>query len=306
MTRLCGYLSIVVCLGLVAGCGPSQTSATLPATLPTRATGSGSLLYVAEARDARKLSVYTFPGGSQQKSLLFETEIKAHICTDDRGDIFAPAYGVVFEYAHGGHRPIAQLQDKGATGQSCAADPKTGNVAVINDDSTGSCAFAIYKRGQKQPTILRDTRLTNCDYPSYDARGDLFFYGGSNNKSFFAELPAGGSRFVDLSLNQSIANPFGIQWDGTYLAIQAQKPGTLDQPVVIFRVRFSGTKGTIVQTLRFKGWTRRTETFWIQGNVIIAPLSYYELALWNYPGGGKATQTLSVPQWYDYTVSVAP
>jgi hypothetical protein len=293
-------------VALMTGCGQlPQFSGVTPLAPATRATTSGSLLYVLDKLRGRKVSVYTFPAGTPQKRVLLPTDGWAYICSDSKGYIYAPAYGVVFKYAHGGQRPLAYLQNKGALGQECAGDPKTGNLAVIG--GTKHCTFVIYKDAKGKPTCLNEPGII-AQYPSYDDRGDLFFNAGTKqNPSFLAEIPAGSTKTVKITLNQDISSYDDLQWDGQDVAIQTKLPGTLDQPIVIERVHVSGAKGTIVKTIRFRGWTNQTEYFWISGNLIVAPLSFSgPLGIWNYPEGGKKVGSIAVPNFWSWTVSVAP
>lgn len=308
MRRLASYALAFLAPALITGCGQQpQPFGFTPLAPASRALTSGSLLYVLDKLQGRKIYVYTFPQGVPQKSLLLPKAGWAYICSDSKGYIYAPAYGVIFKYAHGGHRPIAYLQDKRALGQECAGDPKTGNLAVINSGGTKTCTFVIYKDAKGKPTCLNEPGII-AQYPSYDDRGDLFFNGGTKkNPSFLAEIPAGSTKVVKITLNKKVSSYYDLQWDGQDVAIQTKLPGTLDQPVVIERVHVSGTKGMIVKTIRFKGWSNRTEYFWISGNLIVAPLTFSEpLGIWNYPQGGKQVGSISVPSFWSWTVSVAP
>jgi hypothetical protein len=295
-------------VALMTGCGPQPPSLGLTPLAPaSRAMTSGSLLYVLDKLRGRKISVYTFPAGTPQKRVLLPTEGWAYICSDSKGYVYAPAYGVVFKYAHSGQKPVAYLQNKGALGQECASDPKTGNLAVINSGGTKACTFVIYKDAKGKPTCLNEPGI-GAVYPSYDDRGDLFFNGGTKkDPSFLAEIPAGSTKAIKITLNQDISNYDDLQWDGQDVAIQTKLPGTLDQPIVIDRVHVSGTKGMIVKTIRFKGWSNQTEYFWISGNLIVAPLSFSgPFGIWNYPQGGKKVGSIAIPNFCSWTVSVAP
>ena len=306
--KVARYALVVSIVALMTGCGQQpQPLGLTPVASASRAMASGSLLYVLDKLRGRKIYVYTFPGGVPQKPVLLPTPGWAYICSDSKGYVYAPAYGVIFKYAHGGQRPVAYLQDKGGLGQECAGDPKTGNLAVINSGGRKACTFVIYKDAKGTPTCLNEPGI-GAQYPSYDDRGDLFFNGGTKkNSSFLAEIPAGSTKVLKITLNKNVSSYYDLQWDGQYVAIQTKLPGTLDQPVVIERIHVSGTDGTIVKTIRFKGWSNRTEYFWESGNLIVAPLTFSEpLGIWNYPQGGKQVGSISVPSFWSWTVSVTP
>lgn len=291
---------------ILGGCAMQQAGpgAVMPLAPAHRATSAGSLLYVLDKLEGRKILIYAFPGGTPQKPLLLPTDGWAYVCSDSSGHIFAPASGVIFKYAHGGRKPIAYLQDKGALGQECAGDPRTGKLAVINEGTGTGCTFAVYKEAKGQPQLVRDSSFRSCELPTYDSRGDLFFYGNTKKASSLMELPFGTVKFVKISLNKSISSFYGLQWDGQDLAVQTKLPGTEDQPVVIERIHVSGTNGTIVKTIRFNGWKNQAANFWISGDKIVAPINYTELGIWNYPQGGKRTGLIKIPQFESWTVSL--
>jgi hypothetical protein len=221
-------------LGFVAGCGRTQPSAILPLPQLGSLSKSGSLLYVLDKLEDRKLSVYTFPNGDAQKRVLMPTEGWAYICSDNAGNVYAPTTNVIFKYAHGGQRPIAYLQDKGALGGECAADPKTGNLLVTGSGGQNDCKVEIYLRAKGSPACIKAIK-TIIDYPTYDNNGDLFFNYGSNGNNFLGELPSGGSKIVKIALNKEISSYYDLQWDGQDIAVQTKLSGTEDKPVVIER-----------------------------------------------------------------------
>ena len=211
-------------VALMAGCGPQQNSPGFtPIASASRGSTSGSLLYVLDKLGGRKLYVYDFPSGTPEKDVALPSAGWAYICSDSKGYVYAPTYGVVFKYAHGSKRPVAYLQSKGAQGQECAGDPKTGNLAVIGGIT--DCTFAIYKDAKGKPACLNEPGMS-AQYPSYDDQGDLFFNGGTKkNPSFLAEVPVGGTKAVEITLNKSIATYYDLQWDGEDIAIQTEIAG---------------------------------------------------------------------------------
>jgi hypothetical protein len=217
------------------------------------------------------------------------------ICSDAHGHVFIPADGVVFEYAHGGKIPIATLHGISYPNHGCAGDPKTGNLAVITDLSYAKCTIEIYKAAKGKPVAHSDPRFQRCDYPTYDDRGNLFFDGSGQKGSALTELPAGSSKFINISLSESIPNIFFMQSDGEDIAIQARELGSQDLPVVIFRTHVVGTKGTVVAKIRFQKWTRDEWQFWIQGDEIVAQSGTNELGIWKYPQGGKLLESFPHP-----------
>ena len=102
--------------------------------------------------------VFSYPGLSQVGTLKSLNYSAQGECVDSAGDVFiatsnASYTGTIFEYAHGGSTPIAELSDPGYP-WGCAVDPTTGTLAVSNlsDASNpsgphfGDLAIDVYKR----------------------------------------------------------------------------------------------------------------------------------------------------------------
>jgi hypothetical protein len=279
-----------------------------PASAVVRS-GAPSLLYVLDSYRSRDLSVFALPHGNPRKAVVMPGYGEGGMCSDSRGHVFVAADDAVFKYAHGGKTPIAELIASSQP-MNCSSDPKTGNLAVTEfpKGSSGECTIAIYRDAKGSATTLYDPAFTDCNYPTYDDRGDLFFDGLTNSKSILTELPAGSAKYVPITLNRSFPRIDLMQWDGHDLAIASRELGSVDQPVVIYRTHIDGSKGTVVAKILFKGWTPGEGTFWIQGDQMFAPLGdTHSLGVWKYPQGGQALDTFSSPNGtYALTVSVAP
>ena len=144
-------LSISAVAALV-GCGGSPVSS-IPPGAPTAAVSAdafeptlpgaknGQLLYITAPLlfGPSKLLVFTYPDATFIGAVTVPNHPEG-LCTDKNGNIFVttliPNSGTsyVYEYAHGGTRPIATLSDPGG-GNGCAVDSVTGNLAVANGDS---------------------------------------------------------------------------------------------------------------------------------------------------------------------------
>jgi hypothetical protein len=293
----------------LAGCGAASVpllSETSQSSAFERS-GTTSLLYVLDGFESRDLSVFALPNGKAEKQVVMPGHGWGNMCSDARGHVFVSVEGAIFEYAHGGKTPIAQLIASSLP-SGCASDPKTGNLAVTESPDSGKCTIAIYKDAKGTGTTLYDKRFPICEYPTYDDRGDLFFDGWTGSKSILTELAAGSDTFVPIPLNRSIPDFYLLQWDGHDVAIEARQYGSADQPVVIYRTRVAGSKGTVIAKLLFGGWTPQEGAFWIQGDRIVAPLGNdRHIGVWKYPQGGKALDTFSAPNGvFALNVSVAP
>lgn len=129
----------------------------------------------------------------------------------------------------------------------------------------------------------------------YDAAGNLFADGvAKDNALLLAELPHGGNTLTDITLSKQIGNYAGpVQWDGKYVTIE------LWRPPVIYQVRVSGSRGTIVGETKIRNQTKTKNVphalTYIYADIIIATegLHNKRLAYWNYPAGGKPTNVLN-------------
>jgi hypothetical protein len=124
---------------MLSGCGGSQPPIGAPGVMPLNSkvvtesrtpntgSGSGALIYVQNDKGTYILSYAT---GKIVGS--FDLVGGANLCSDKDGHVFIPAKGAIYEYAHGGTTPIAQLSDEGNETLGCSVDPITGNLAVAN------------------------------------------------------------------------------------------------------------------------------------------------------------------------------
>jgi hypothetical protein len=143
-------------------------------------------------------------------------------CVDAGGNVYITdsSAGEVFEYAHGGSKPIKTLNDSPDTPRTCAVDPTTGNLAVANDDGSSQGNIAIWPQGSGQPTRYTNSTLYNFVGCAYDANGNLL----TTNGGVFAWLPRGGSTLANVVIPPPKSGGKwggieGIQWDGRLFAL---------------------------------------------------------------------------------------
>ena len=283
-------------VALFAGCGGSHAQPGAPGVLPaapaiaTHAAG-GDLLYVSDTQTGA-VYVFSYPKGQLKATLPGFTDPGGE-CVDAHGNVFVTNTGAsnVLEYAHGGTSQIATLKDAGYFPIGCAVDPTTGNLAVTNFSTSGSAPgdVVIYKHAKGRPTgHFRYRGIDNMLLCGYDDAGNLFVDGLSAGSAFaFVELRAGGAKLTNVTLDQSIANPGGVQWDGKYVAVGDQATN------VIYRFSISGNKGTKVGTTTLAG-ANEVFQFWIDGTRVVGPDAYRaNVGIWKYPAGGSPTKTIS-------------
>jgi hypothetical protein len=216
-------------------------------------------------------------------------------CSDTHGDVFvtveeSDTASYVYEYAHGGTSPIAKLRDDGYAAASCSSDPTTGDLAVTNNDdgASGRANVAIYRSARGEPQHYFDAKMSVA-FGGYDDRGDLFVDGDSGTYRL-AELPKGGRALQNIRMKNEIADPRGVQWDGSELAIESG--GLLRTLWSIDRVDVSNGNAAIVGTTRLHGLANRGATFWIESSAIATTggQAVNRVGLWRYPAGGKVVK----------------
>ncbi|MBV8529871.1 MAG: hypothetical protein JO104_01020 [Candidatus Eremiobacteraeota bacterium] len=309
----CYALSLGAVVGLLAGCGGSQTPIGAPGAMPqgramaTHA-GRGASWMLPEARnddllyvgnDDREVYAYSYPRMKLVGQLLGIDAVTGGLCVDKNGDVFVTTQtnnskgptSYVYEFAHGGTNPIASLQDSYWT-SSCAVDQTTGNLAVT-DPVAGN--VAIYAKAQGNPTYIGSPVWPN--WSAYDNHGNLFVDGQTGNTGnapyALTELPAGGSSFTVVSLNESIGL-HALQWNKGELVTSFRK-SIYDTTLDLYRIKITGTSGRIVGTtiLNIRKKPHYRGQFLILGdNILAAGAPYACLQLWHYPSGGDAVKTL--------------
>ena len=201
------------------------------------------LLYISD-NGTDDVYVYSYPQG-ELKGTLTQFDNPQGECVDKAGDIWITDANSseILEYAHGGASPIATLSDPGQSPLGCSVDPKTGNLAITNWQSTSGApgSVSIYPDAQGTPTNYTDSSFNQMFFLGYDNKGNLFVDGVDSSGNFeFAELPKGQEELTNITLNQNIATPGGVQWDGTHLAVGDQGDA------VIYQFTISGNDGTEV------------------------------------------------------------
>jgi len=257
---------------------------------------SEDLLYISD--QGGRVYVFTYPGG-ERVGMLTRFRALGGLCSDSNGDVFVvdTARQAVLQYSHGATRPTHVF---GASGypQGCAVDPTTGNLAVADYQAAqppGPGNVLVYNRMKNmRSTIYTDPSFNQFFFCGYDGRGNLYVDGvnAGTSQSEFAELPKGATSLRDFKLNERIAYPGAIQWDGTDLAVEDLSSD------VIYRVRVAASSGRVVGSTHLDGDHSTLLTqFWIQNNVIISPYgklprSVHRAGLWPYPSGGSPKKVL--------------
>ena len=267
--------------------------------------------------------IFTFPQGRRVGKFRFgqRADVAVEgICSDSHGDVFVSANKAeldshIYEYAHGGTRPIADLSEETEVGQ-CSVDQTTGDLAIIAFYASAPTKIAIYAKARGTPRFYSDHQLSilSC---AYDDKGNLFIAGRSAKLGSFrlAELRKGASHFTHVSLPKQPVSlqASHVQWDGTYLALTLLKTvqGKVEA-TLIYRVRVSGKTGTIVSVTHLNSSGTQPLSTWIEGGIVAANQTEtpHDIGFWQYPSGGMPIKVIHGFSDRDLigglTVSVAP
>jgi hypothetical protein len=303
---------------LLAGCGGVAVSPAAGTTALVQDARSWmlpeakreDLLYAdAGGGSVHNLYVLSYPKGKLVGTISEpDAEYQQGLCSDGKGDVFVTTLsnnyygGAVYEYAHGGTKPIQTLKESGVWPWGCGVDPTTGDLAVasINLESAASWV-EVYQNATGDPKDYYDNEIINYTFVSYDDRGNLFVDGsGSGSNVEFGELRKGSGTLTNVNLDKNINCCGQVQWDGKHITIEDQ------QAAAIYRLKFSGSAGTVVGTTTLKQWSNDSVQSWIQSDVIIQP-NAGEIQSWRYPRGGNPAGTISSPtSVFGVTVSLRP
>ena len=192
---------------------------------------------------------------------------------------------------------IAALRDPVGEPTSCAVDPNTGNLAVTTSGFQHYDEILVFAQGRAKPKLYSDSQFSGFRFCAYDNKGNLFVDGSSNSSTELAELPAGGHKLREITLNESFRVPGGIQWDGKHVVIGDSGAG------VVYRFDISGSAGTEVGSAQL-GRTTTINQFYIEpSNVgpgarkLIDPVMLDQsgpgsVHFFDYPSGGRSTRKL--------------
>ncbi len=290
-------LSSFVAAALLAGCGAQVPLGTPGGMLRTSwmlpEARNQDLLYVTTSGhgsfgDGGYVSVFAYPKGTLVGTLTAFSNPNG-ACVDKAGNVFLPDSNdrEIFEYAHGGSESIGTLAD-GQQPYGCSIDPISASLAVANGDGSVS----IYRNSKGIPKTYHDPILVDAYYCAYDSDGNLFVdgfnYYNSNNNFQLVELPRGKSSFKNITLDESLVTPTGVQWDGKYVVVGDGYP----QHHAVYRVEVTGTEGVVKQEISLTN--ADPEGFWIDGRRLINP-DYFtdQVQYFNYPAGGSATKVFT-------------
>jgi hypothetical protein len=317
-------LDIFVVVAMLAGCSGSQPPIGAPGAMPQRVSSathadhgkswmrpeatSGDLLYVSQLLNSGwNVIVLTYPQGQLVGTITNIDEPMDGLCSDPAGNVWVPAFGATYEFAHGGTSPIKTFSTPGFYAFACSVDSTTGNLAVLGLNGTSGASLAVWPSGGGSATYY--PLFFFPVFAGYDNRGNLFIDGNTNKQPFiFVELPKGASQFQNLTLNIPVTYPGPVLWDGKYVTVGVyNEQASGNEQNVIYRVKVAGSKATVVGTSYFEGFEIYCCSYSFHGKGIIGVTSIaQQIGTWAYPRGGAPIQTISGFRPYGLTVSRGP
>ncbi len=261
---------------------------------------SQDLLYVSDPQGMRVI-VYSFPY-AKVVGVLRGLDSPAGECVDKAQNVWiTDTYSSeLVEYAHGATKRIAKLADTNQYPIDCSIDTLSGNLAVANTENSswGQGSIAIYTGASGTPKVYSFPKLYYPFFLGYDDASNLFIDGEGRGGAFvFGELPAGSSKFTEITLHKTFELAGGVLWDGAYVTVGDEGAGVVYQT--------TGAAGQIVGTTQLAG-AQNVVQYWIpklgngsqhqQGSKLVGPnLNGASVMFWKYPSGGQATKTVDGP-----------
>jgi hypothetical protein len=224
---LTAIASMVGCAGYTGSPPAPFGSATQGSWMSRKASAAPNLLYVSNATD---VSVYTYENAQDIKligTLTGFTSPKG-LCSDRAGNVFIADYSArkVYEYTHGGTKPVRVLSRATGYPYACSVDPNTNDLAISFEHPNGKFQdFAdvlIYPdEGGSPKRFTTYSGLYLAYFLAYDNKDDLYLdaspcvpycYDSGGPPALFV-LPRGGALFQEIPLSGvTLYEPTGVVW----------------------------------------------------------------------------------------------
>jgi len=249
------------------------------------------LLYLSDPV-AGDVSIYSWPY-LHQLGIITGFKGPAGLCSDKSGNVYVTDSGKanVIEYAHGSVTQSKTLGDPGEVPSSCAVDPKSGNLAVGNVETTGSGpgSIALYKGAAGKPTLYSTPELNRLGSVTYDPQGNLFAFGANASNVFELYKFSPSHVFSQITISGATIHVVGGTTYGDGSLTIADSDGASGYGVIY---KISET-GTVEGSTPLKSVTDGLLYIIVKTKVIIADDLAKNYQIYFYPSGGSPTRTIN-------------
>ncbi len=183
-------------------------------------------------------------------------------------------------------------------------DARSTPRPVISQSSSRGPAVTTLPYFQTRAVARRSMILISTAFwCGYDNQGNLFVDGEGQSGASPVELAKNAQSFETLSIAPHIEGVFlRIQWDGSYLTVEAQsnyKRGT-HHAVSVNRLSISGSAATVVGTTQIKTIRKTAALSWIDGDRVLVPYGNAgrynpNIGYWKYTAGGAPVTRVEKP-----------
>jgi hypothetical protein len=281
--------SIVGCSpGVNAGAPPqparSAAESVVPSWTSPKADEVPNLLYVSSPTN---VAIYTYENGQDIKLVGELTGFRTPegLCTDRDGNVFIAdgAARKIYEYAHGGVKPLRIITRSTGYPYSCAVDPNTNDLAISIEHPHGKYQeFAdviIYQDEVGSPkTYSSYSGLYQTYFLAYDNKSNLYLdaspcvpycYEGGGPPELFV-LSSGGTLFQQVQLSGlNLYDPTGIVWVNPSLLI-ADNNFEGNGTTGAYKVVVTPSGGALKGSLDFTG-TAKTYGLTVRAGQVLVP-----------------------------------
>jgi hypothetical protein len=256
----------------------------------------GALLYVADA-GVNDVFVYSWPA-LHLVGNLSGFKVPQGVCVDAKDNVWIAntARSQMVEFAHGGLKPIATLEDKGEYPVGCAIDGTTGDLAVTNIISRayGRGSLSIYKAAQGSAKTFSDPNFEKMYFNGYDGDGNIYVDGLDNNW-LFAIVKFDGKKFEPLAVSGATLNaPGAVVVKGSKIDVEDQSGSSGYS--VMYETTLKGSTLSVVATAEFTDSVDCVGTY-IAGeakhqHAICPDGGTPSIYVYDYPAGGYPTKSI--------------
>ncbi len=282
------------------------------------AKGLPRLLFISDA-DTGTVDIFTMPALALKGQITGFTAPYG-LCSDGQGQVWVADAdtNLLSLYSRGGTL-VKTLSDSGNP-FGCAVNKKTGDLAVMNDETPGSGPgdVVVYKNATGSGTAYVDSSAGFYYYfGGYDPNGNLFVSAltfGTPNTFALLELPSGAGALNTISISGgTIYFPATVQWTSGYLAVGDQLCGGTRGAACIYWLTISGSTATITGNTKLLNYDGSSTCDVLQGVIAANGQRYFAggnydfcnsylnpyANRWAFPAGGEptnnSTETVGAP-----------